>query len=592
MDSSSQVPDPNDPYLRVGQIFPTLSDAQIMRAKPFGQIEKVSQGTVLFERGQRSVDFFIVLEGTIEIYEHTAEGIQTITVHKQHEFTGELDLFSNREILVSGKMGLEGKVLRVNRTNFRKLLAAEPDISDVIMQALVLRRRGLISHKQASVTIITSKHSGETLRIEHFLQRNGYPMETIDFEEYISKNRLAGLKIDHNKLPAVLIHNRAEILHSPSNLDLAKALGLSEQIIENHIYDVAIIGAGPAGLSGAVYSTSEGLSTILIETEAPGGQAGTSSKIENYLGFPMGISGQDLAGRAQVQAHKFGVTIALPYAVQSVDCSERPYKIVMDHHCKVRAKTIIVASGARYRKLNLPNEEQFEGAGIYYAATVMEGDICKNEEVVIVGGGNSAGQAAVFLSRFASHVHILVRNEDLSSTMSDYLIQRIKATNRITLHSSTEVVRLIGERSLDKVMWKNKLTGATETHPIRHIFLMLGAIPNTHFVKDCLLLDEKGFIRTGSEMSKCQSWQLSRTPMMLETSIPGVFAIGDVRSGSIKRVATAVGEGSNGGQSTSCCVGRVNRKLIPCLAFLVYLPICLRLLLKNFFFFLSSSLAI
>ena len=304
-----------------------------------------------------------------------------------------------------------------------------------------------------------------------------------------------------------------------------------------------------------MYAASEGLSTLLIESEAPGGQAGTSSKIENYLGFPMGVSGQGLAARAQVQAHKFGATIALPYSVQGLDCSEQPYRIQLNHNCAVKAKTVIIATGARYRKLDLPQEEKFEGVGIYYAATAMEGTLCKDEEIVVIGGGNSAGQAAVFLSRYARHVHVLVRGEGLADSMSDYLIRRIDASQRITLHPHTEIDALEGERYLERVVWKNNQTGATETKDISHLFLMLGAVPNTRWLNGCLQLDEKGFILTGSAVSGGEDWPMSRPRMMMETSVPGVFAAGDVRSGSTKRVASGVGGGCHHRQSTASSFG-------------------------------------
>jgi thioredoxin reductase (NADPH) len=535
--------DPTDPYTRTAQIFPKLTEEQIKRAMPFGTVESLEKGTVLFERGDRSVDFFIVLKGNIEIYEYTANGTRVITIHREQQFTGELDLFNDREILVGGRMGMEGQVVRVNRTQFRKLIAAEPDLGEIIMQAFILRRMGFISHKQGSVTIVTWQQSADTMRIKRFLDRNGYPLEVLDFESEACQPLVVKYRIDQDDLPVVLLPNKGELLRNPSNLQLAQVLGLVEQIREDFIYDVTIIGAGPAGLSAAVYAASEGLNTLLIETEAPGGQAGTSSKIENYMGFPLGISGQALAARAQVQAHKFGATIALPYSVQGLDCSSHPYKLQLDHHCRVTSKTIIVATGARYRKLNVKGEEKFDNLGIYYAATAMEGELCKNEEVIVIGGGNSAGQAAVFLSRYASHVHILVRGESLAATMSDYLIRRIDAIDRITLHPFTEIVSLKGDRYLEEVVWRNSKTGVTETLAIHRLFMMLGAVPNTQWLNGCLQLDEKGFIQTGQQVSS-DNWPLKRPSMMLETSSPGIFAAGDVRSASVKRVASAVGEGA------------------------------------------------
>ncbi len=533
----------DDPYNRTNQIWPELSEEQINRTKPYGKIEDLPAGTPVFERGQRNTDFFIVLQGTIEIYEHAAEGTKPITTHKPGEFTGELDMFNDREILVSGQMGEAGQVLRLNRAQFRKLVSAENDIGEIILQAFILRRMGLVSRSQGSVMLISDGQSADAMRIERFLEKNNYPLEMLQPQDEKARQLLQKFNSENAELPVVLLHSKGQILCKPSNLELAHALGLVEQIQPNHVYDVAIIGAGPAGLSAAVYASSEGLSTILVETEAPGGQAGTSSKIENYLGFPLGISGQNLAGRAQVQAHKFGATIALPYTVQHLNCDQKPYQLQLDNDQQIQTKTIIVTTGARYRKLNLPNEEKFEGAGIYYAATAMEGAVCKGEEIVVIGGGNSAGQAAVFLSGFASHVHILVRGESLAATMSDYLIQRIHASAKITLHPFTEITALAGNRLLEQVTWTNRQTGETEVKNIHHLYLMIGAMPNTQLVEACLELDSKGFILTGSEVSG-KTWPLDRPPLMLETSIPGVFAAGDVRAGSIKRVASAVGEGA------------------------------------------------
>ncbi len=542
--SSDQPVNFNDPYNRTEQIFPTLTEEQIERIKPFGEVQDLDKGTVVFERGERSVDFFVILQGCVEIYEYAAAEIRIITVHGERQFTGELDLFNDREILVGGRMGADGRVIRLSRDQFRKLITAEPDVNEIIMQAFILRRRGLISHQQASVTVVSSPQLSDALRIERFLERNGYPLKRLDFKEEEGEQLLERWDVSPEQLLMVFLHNKEEVLCQPSNLELAQALGLVEQIKEDHTYDVTIIGAGPAGLSATVYAASEGLSTLLIESEAPGGQAGTSSRIENYLGFPLGVSGQELAARAQVQAHKFGATIALPYSVQGLDCSEQPYRIQMDHDCVVRTKTVIITSGARYRKLDLPREEEFEGVGIYYAATAMEGSLCQDQEVVVIGGGNSAGQASVFLSRYASHLHILVRGEGLADSMSNYLIQRIEASQRITVHPHTEIDALEGDRYLERVVWKNNQTDATETKDIGHLFLMLGAVPNTQWLSGCLELDEKGFILTGSEVANGKAWPIERPRMMMETSVPGVFAAGDVRSGSTKRVASGVGEGA------------------------------------------------
>ncbi len=538
--------DPSDPYARKAQTFPTLTDAQINRAKPFGVLEKLAKGAVLFERDERTVDFFIVLSGDIEIYEHRREGQKIITIHGEKQFTGEIDLFNDRKILVGGRMGKGGEVIRINRANFRKLMSAEPDIGEIVMRAFILRRVGLISHQQASVTLIGPRESRDTMRIERFLRRNGYPvviLSDLDGEE--CREVLRRFNVSKDDLPAVLIHHGENFLRNPSTFEIAEHLGLIEEIDQTGSYDVAIIGAGPAGLSAALNAASEGLRTIALEAEAPGGQAGTSSKIENYLGFPTGISGQALAGRAQIQSQKFGAKIALPRAVEKIDCGKRPFAITLDSGETIAARAIVIASGARYRSLGLAREKEFENAGLYFAATAMEGGFCEGEEVVIVGGGNSAGQASVFLSKYASRVHILVRGEGLAASMSDYLIGRINSSPRITLHNNTEIAELRGENHLKEIAWRNRKTGETGEMSIRHVFLMLGAVPNTGWLRGCgVKLDDNGFICTGIDAYDDKNWPLEhRFPMMLETNVPGIFAAGDVRSNSVKRVASAVGEG-------------------------------------------------
>jgi thioredoxin reductase (NADPH) len=535
--------DPTDPYVRTAQTFPELTEEQIQRAKLLGLEEKLPKGTVLFERGQRSVDFFILLQGNIEIYEHRHDGPNVFTVHRQHQFTGEIDLFNSRQILVSGRMGEDGSVLRFDRQQFRKLITAEPDIGEVVMRAFILRRMGLISHQQGSVTLIAKEESADKVRIERFLRRNGYPIEIISYDRASQTTTFfQKVNLKDEDLPAVYIHLGEQLLCNPSNLELAERLGLVEILSQDRVYDVAIIGGGPAGLSAAVYAASEALDTLLIEAEAPGGQAGTSSKIENYLGFPTGISGQALAGRAQIQAQKFGATIALPFSARDINCQKPPFTLTLDNGAKIQTKAVVIACGARYRTLNL--EHSFDNAGVYYAATAMEGSFCQNEPIIVVGGGNSAGQAAVFLSHHARHVHMLVRSKNLKATMSDYLIGRINASDRITLHTQTEIIDLKGDRHLTEVTWHHKGTDTTETHKISHVFLMMGAVPNTQWLQDCLVLDEKGFICTGIQSVDRQAWKLERQPMILETSVPGIFAAGDVRSGSVKRVASAVGEGA------------------------------------------------
>jgi thioredoxin reductase (NADPH) len=543
--NETNAQDPSDPYARSAQTFPKLTKDQISRLHQFGKIDEVKKGTVLFEHGDTSVDFFVVVSGSVEIYEHQRDGANIFTVHSENQFTGEIDLLNDRKILVGGRTCEDSQLLRINRKEFRRLLTAEPDIAEIIIRAFILRRMGLISHEQGSVTLVTNKENGDSVRIERFLRRNGYPVKIVDCMDCDCDSILEKYGLKKDTLPCVIVHLDNNVLCNPSNYALADALGLAERPEKDTLYDVAIVGGGPAGLSAAVYAASEGLKTILLEQEAAGGQASTSSKIENYLGFPTGISGQALAGRAQIQAMKFGAKIILPHSVKRVERDDDKNFII--HLCdktQVQSKSIIAASGARYRKLPVENGDKFDNAGIYYAATSMEADLCYKKEIIIVGGGNSAGQAAVFLSSKAKHVHILIRSDGLADTMSDYLIERINSSPKITLHINTEITDLHGDKHLEKVTWKNNQSNTSQTHDIRHVFLMIGALPNSDWLEKCVKLDKRGFVFTGSNIPNDTSVPIKRSPMMLETSEEGLFAVGDVRSGSIKRVASGVGEGS------------------------------------------------
>ncbi len=531
--------DPTDPYNREAQIFPRLSPEMAARIAAFGKEELLAKGTPVFERGDRSVDFFLVLEGNIEIFDLDANGKPNIfTVHSERQFTGELDLFNDRQILVSGRAGMDSRVVRIKRADFRRLVTSEPDIGEVVMRAFILRRIGLIRHIQGGVVLIGPGHGGDTLRLQRFLTRNGYPHRLLDTEvDAYAGGFLECFSISTDQLP-VVVSSYERVLRNPSTAVLADELGLTETIDPTHIYDIAVVGAGPAGLAAAVYAASEGLDTIVIEGTAPGGQAGTSSKIENYLGFPTGISGQALAGRAQVQAQKFGARLAISRNVAQIDCSEHPFRLHLDDGQAIKACSVVIATGARYRKLDVPNYDKYAGQGMHYAATAMELNLCGGEEVIVVGGGNSAGQAAVFLSRTTTHVHLLVRASGLAATMSDYLVQRIEQSSKITLHTQTEITMLEGDERLRAVTWTDRETGASETHPVGNVFVMIGAEPNTDWLEGCLALDAKGFVTTGKNADG------AALTSPYATTMPGVFAVGDVRSGSVKRVASSVGEGS------------------------------------------------
>jgi thioredoxin reductase (NADPH) len=531
--------DASDPYERAAQTFPRLSPEQAARSASFGTEERVSAGALLFERGQRGVDFFVVLEGTIEIFDFDEHGeARVFVVLGERQFTGELHLFNDRQNLLNARAATECRLVRVNHSDFRRLVTAEPDVGEMIMRAFILRRVGMIRYTQGGVVLIGPGHAADTLRLQRFLTRNAYPHRMLDTElDPDADGFLACFELRGDEMPVVIDAHGETVLRNPTNWDLADALGFSETIDPEHVFDVIVVGAGPAGLAAAMYAASEGLDTLVIEGQAPGGQAGTSSKIENYLGFPTGISGQALAGRAQVQAQKFGARLAISRNVAGVDCERTPFRVRLAGGATARGEVVVVATGAHYRRLDVPDFDRFEGQGIHYAATAMEARLCSEEEAVVVGGGNSAGQAAIFLARTSAHVHMLVRGKGLAASMSDYLIQRIAASPKITLHTETEITAFAGDTLLRSVTWTNRATDASETRPVGNVFAMLGAVPNTEWLAGCLALDAQGFVATGSEAGAVADSSYA-------TSRAGIYAVGDVRAGSTKRVASGVGEGS------------------------------------------------
>ena len=531
--------DPSDPWEREAQTFPRLSEEMVARVARYATEERLEAHAPVFTRGERGRDFFVNLEGTIEIFERDDDGtVRLLRSHLTREFTGELDLFNDRAILVNGRAGpTPTRVLRVKRPDFRRMVQSEPDIGEIIMRAFILRRVGLLKHGQGAAVLIGPGHSADTLRLQQFLDRNAYPVRVYDTEQDADAGGfLECFSLTSAELPVIVLPGH-QALRNPSLADLADALGITESFDHAVVFDIAVVGAGPAGLAAAVYAASEGLQTIVLESMAPGGQAGTSSKIENYLGFPTGISGRALAGRAQVQAQKFGARLAISREVTGIDCDGTPYVLKLDDGAAIRARAVVIATGARYRKLEVEGFERFEGQGVYYAATAMEANLCRGAEVIVVGGGNSAGQAAVFLAGTVRHVHMLVRSAGLAATMSDYLVQRIEHSRHISLHPHSEIVALEGDTALSAVTWHDRRTGAQTTKPASAIFAMIGAVPNTGWVDGCLDLDPQGFVVTGAKAG-----QGADSPFM--TSRPGVYAVGDVRSGSVKRVASGVGEGS------------------------------------------------
>jgi thioredoxin reductase (NADPH) len=530
-----------------GEIFPVLTAEQISRIRPVSKLRKVKAGEILFEPGDSDVPVFVVLSGSLEIVQPDRQSERLIVKYTAGNFSGEMTMISGRLALGRGRVTADGEFLELSNQALRTLVARDEELSEIFMRAFILRRVQLINRGQGNVILLGSQHSAKTLRLREFLTRNGHPYTNVDLDTDKSyQDLLDRFHVTVDQIPVVICNNRT-VLRNPSIQELARCLGLNAHITAAEVRDVVIVGAGPAGLAAAVYAASEGLDALVIEADSPGGQAGSSSKIENYLGFPMGISGQELAGRAAAQAQKFGAKVLIANNVTKLDCEQRPYQLSVDCGQVIRARTVVIASGAQYNKPNIDNLKKFEGQGVYYGATYLEAQLCGDDEVIVVGGGNSAGQAAVYLSQTASKVHILVRAQQLSETMSRYLIQRIEENPAIEMHYCTELVGMEGDSQLERVTWRDTNTGETSTHDIRHVFIMAGASPRTGWLKDCVALDNKGFILTGRDLDPVLQdfkWPLSRVPQMLETSLPGVFAVGDVRAGNVKRVASAVGEGS------------------------------------------------
>ncbi|HYL73686.1 MAG TPA: FAD-dependent oxidoreductase [Bryobacteraceae bacterium] len=523
-------------------MFPHLNDAQITRLTAFGETRHAQPGETLFDQGDSQHGVFVVLEGTLEILNIAACNETVLRVLDRGSFTGEVNMLSGRRSLVRGRAGEACTVLEIDRASLRRLMQTDTELGETFLRVFLLRRGFLIAHSVGDALLIGSSHSPDTLRLRAFLGRNGHPYTYLDVDHDPDVQAvLDHFAVQVAEIPVLICRGR-QALRNPTNSEAAACFGLNAGIDENSIYDLVVVGAGPSGLAAAVYGASEGLNVLVLESHAPGGQAGSSSRIENYLGFPMGISGQDLAGRAFIQAEKFGANIAIARAARALQGDRPPYTIELEDGGTVQARSIIVAAGAQYRKLNLPNLAQFEGAGVYYGATPVEAQLCGGEDIAIVGGGNSAGQAAMFLAGSARHVCLVVRAEGLTETMSRYLIARIESCANITLKTCTEVEALEGNGRLERVRIRHMKTGTKEVHEIRHLFLMTGAKPNTAWLNGSLALDAKQFIRTGRDLGP--DWPLDRAPYLLETSRPAIFAVGDIRAGSLKRVAAAVGDGS------------------------------------------------
>jgi thioredoxin reductase (NADPH) len=547
----------NQMMARSAQMFPELTDAQVARVAAIGKRREISAGEVLFDVGEQNTPLFVVLQGTIDVVLPIADREQPIVVHGPRQFSGEINMLSARRSLVRGRVKESGAVIAVDRQDLRLLVQRDSELSELLLRAFILRRVALLA-ENSDLVLVGSRHSASTLRIREFLSRNGQPFVYQDVETDPSVQALLdSFHVGVADVP-VIVCGGGHVLKNPSLEALATSLGLAGTFDSKEVRDVIIVGAGPAGLAAAVYGASEGLDVLVLDSTAAGGQAGTSSRIENYLGFPTGISGAALAGRARTQAEKFGAEVAVGRNVARLDCDSHPYRIFLTDGQELRTRAIIIATGVQYRRLALPTLARFEGAGIFYSATHLEGQLCQGEEVVVVGGGNSAGQAAVFLSQLASHVHVLVRGPGLAESMSRYLIARIESTPNITLRTRHAIDDLQGDDHLQTVRWRHLDTGEQETRSIRNVFSMTGADPNTDWLAGCLLLDDKKFVKTGVDLLpeelKGSAWRLPRRPYLMETSIPGVFSVGDARANSVKRVASAVGEGS-------ICVQLVHRAL-------------------------------
>jgi thioredoxin reductase (NADPH) len=514
---------------------PYLPGQLVAACAPYGRIDEFPTDTTLFSWGDRRVDFFVVLEGEVEVkVPLVPDGEKIIYRHTAGEFIGNTYLLTDRGMPIGATVIAGSRLLRIPNTNLRNFLTSEPEIGEIVVSAFTHRCMSVIAGANGGTLVVGNSGSSATIRIRRFLEGNRFPHRFLDpVQEPEAEGILTALKLSQVPLPIVLTRNL--VLEDPSNETLAEKLGVFEPISVDDLYDIAIVGAGPAGLAAAVYAASEGLHTIVLEGQAPGGQAGTSSKIENYLGFPAGVTGNELASLAQSQAQKFGAKLVVSQNVVLLDCQQKPFSLYLSGGSCVRSRSVVLATGASYRRLTdsqgleIPN-------GIHYAATPIEAQLSTGKSVVVVGGGNSAGQAAMFLSKFAGQVHVVIRKQELSITMSSYLASRIAQSKKITIHRNSTVCAIHGEDHVSSITIRSTQSEERRTIPANHVFVMIGAEPRTDLLKQPIALDSNGFVLTGTKAGA--------TDDLYATSVPGVFAVGDVRAGSVKRVASAVGEGS------------------------------------------------
>lgn len=524
--------------------FPRLGDAQRERLRQMGCLREVKRGELLFREGDESYDFFVVETGSVAIVQWYGKGDKVVAIHGPHRFLGELNLLTGTRVYLTAIVREDGEVIQVPVAALRRLVAEDEELGNIVMNAFIARRSILIE-AEAGMKVLGSRYSQDSRRLRDFLQRNRMPYRWMDLDQDEDADKLLhALGLAPTDTPVVL-DGGGGVLRNPSNAQLAAALGLGASGPPPALCDLVVVGGGPAGLAAALYGASEGLETQAVDAMAFGGQAGTSSRIENYLGFPAGISGGELAARAALQARKFGARLVVPARAVGFARKDGHYSIDLDNGQTVNGRTVIVATGAQYRKLPVESLERYEGLGVYYAATQAEGRLCAGDPVVVVGGGNSAGQAAVFLSRMAESCQLLIRRPDLGGTMSRYLIDEIERRSQVHLRADCEVVELHGEPVLESVVVQDTRTGERTELPAKALFVFIGASPHTGWLGGQLACDEDGFVLCGRDLeAEFLGGMDAKRPLSLEGSLPGVFAVGDVRSGSVKRVASAVGEGS------------------------------------------------
>jgi thioredoxin reductase (NADPH) len=544
---AERLTDPVEETFDRAGAFPRLTDEQLAIVERAGERRPLALGDVLFRAGDRSYDFFVVIRGRVAILDdYGTDRESVIGVHGESRFLGELSLITGEPAFLTAEVRAPGEAIVVKREALQALVGANQQLGDMILSALIARR-GLLVGLGSGMRLIGSRLVADTRRLREFLTRNRIPHTFVDLEtDTDAELLLRGLSIAPSETP-ILVRG-GTVFRNPSNIELADALNLRAPATAGEICDTVVVGAGPAGLGAAVYAASEGLDTVLIDSVATGGQASTSARIENYLGFPAGVSGSELAERAAVQAARFGVRITVPALAMALTFEDGYHVVELESGESVRARTAVLATGASYRRLGIPRLTEFEGAGVYYAATQVEAQMCSGDPIAIVGAGNSAGQAAVFLGQHAGAVRLLVRGEDLASSMSRYLVDQVAGAQNVELNCRTEVRELHGNGSLDSIVVENTRSGEARSLATRALFLFLGADPCTAWLGGQLAIDEDGFIVTGPDLQLTHLDPAGdgreRPPLLLETSRPGVFAVGDVRAGSIKRVASAVGEGA------------------------------------------------